>query len=157
MHSKPAPQPFNTSNTKIDELIDEGHKIVMFSQFTKMLDIIEEWTKSSDFYTERIDGSVSSKSRMTAIDRFQESDSAGVFLVSLKAGGVGINLTAADYVIHLDPWWNPAIESQATDRVHRLGQKNKVIVYKLITEGTIEEKIQDWAPPRFLEFGFYQT
>ena len=64
-------------------------------------------------------------------------------MISLKAGGVGINLTAADYVIHCDPWWNPAVESQATDRVHRMGQKNKVIVYKLICEGTVEEKIQD--------------
>ena len=83
------------------------------------------------------------RNRQDAVDRFQESQSAGVFLISLKAGGVGINLTAADYVIHIDPWWNPAIESQATDRVHRMGQKNKVFVYKLIAEGTIEEKIAE--------------
>ena len=80
---------------------------------------------------------------MAAVDRFQNAENPGVFLISLKAGGVGINLTAAEYVIHLDPWWNPATESQATDRVHRMGQKNKVIVYKFITEGTIEEKIQE--------------
>ena len=80
---------------------------------------------------------------MDAVDRFQSAEDPGMFLISLKAGGVGLNLTAADYVIHLDPWWNPAIESQATDRVHRMGQQNKVFVYKLITTGTIEEKIQE--------------
>ena len=115
----------------------------MFSQFTEMLDIISKWTNEKQFYTERIDGSVSAKARMDAVDRFQTREKAGLFLISLKAGGVGLNLTAADYVIHLDPWWNPAIESQATDRVHRMGQQNKVFVYKLITSGTIEEKIQE--------------
>ena len=115
----------------------------MFSQFTEMLDIISKWTNEKQFYTERIDGSVSAKARMDAVDRFQTSEKPGLFLISLKAGGVGLNLTAADYVIHLDPWWNPAIESQATDRVHRMGQQNKVFVYKLITSGTIEEKIQE--------------
>ena len=134
---------FELAKEKILELIDEGHKIVMFSQFTKMLDIMNAWTDKQNIYTERIDGSVSAKARMEAVDKFQEAESAGMFLISLKAGGVGLNLTAADYVIHLDPWWNPAIESQATDRVHRMGQQNKVFVYKLITTGTIEEKIQD--------------
>ena len=134
---------FELAKEKITELIDEGHKIVMFSQFTEMLDIISKWTNEKQFYTERIDGSVSAKARMDAVDRFQTSEKAGLFLISLKAGGVGLNLTAADYVIHLDPWWNPAIESQATDRVHRMGQQNKVFVYKLITSGTIEEKIQE--------------
>jgi SNF2 family DNA or RNA helicase len=108
-----------------------------------MLDIFQKWTESEGLYTERIDGSVTGRNRQDAVDRFQESQSAGIFLISLKAGGVGINLTAADYVIHIDPWWNPAIESQATDRVHRMGQKNKVFVYKLIAEGTIEEKIAE--------------
>ena len=122
--------------------MDEGHKVVMFSQFTEMLDIVNVWTDHHRIYSERIDGTVSAKGRMEAVDRFQTSDGAALFLISLKAGGVGLNLTAADYVIHLDPWWNPAIESQATDRVHRMGQKNKVIVYKFITSGTIEEKIQ---------------
>lgn len=134
---------FELAKEKISELIDEGHKIVMFSQFTEMLDIMGDWTKKERFYTERIDGSVSAKARMDAVDRFQSSEDPGMFLISLKAGGVGLNLTAADYVIHLDPWWNPAIESQATDRVHRMGQQNKVFVYKLITTGTIEEKIQE--------------
>lgn len=134
---------FELAKEKISELIDEGHKIVMFSQFTEMLDIMSDWTKKEGFYTERIDGSVSAKARMDAVDRFQSAEDPGMFLISLKAGGVGLNLTAADYVIHLDPWWNPAIESQATDRVHRMGQQNKVFVYKLITTGTIEEKIQE--------------
>ena len=134
---------FELAKEKITELIDEGHKIVMFSQFTEMLDIMQKWTKEQKIYTERIDGTVSAKGRMDAVDEFQTNEKPGIFLISLKAGGVGLNLTAADYVIHLDPWWNPAIESQATDRVHRMGQKNKVFVYKLITSGTIEEKIQE--------------
>lgn len=133
---------FELVKEKLKELMDEGHKVVMFSQFTEMLDIVNGWTNHHGIYSERIDGTVSAKGRMDAVDRFQTSDDAALFLISLKAGGVGLNLTAADYVIHLDPWWNPAIESQATDRVHRMGQKNKVIVYKFITSGTIEEKIQ---------------
>jgi superfamily II DNA or RNA helicase len=133
---------FDLAKEKIEELVDEGHKIVLFSQFTEMLDIVQEWSTAEKIYTERIDGSITGKGRMQAVERFQTQVGSGLFLISLKAGGVGINLTAADYVIHLDPWWNPAIESQATDRVHRMGQKNKVIVYKMITEGTIEEKIQ---------------
>lgn len=134
---------FELAKTYIEEILDEGHKIVMFSQFTKMLDFVQEWAQHRGHNYERIDGSITGKKRMDAVTRFQESDKATIFLISLKAGGVGINLTAADYVIHLDPWWNPAIESQATDRVHRMGQKNKVIVYKLITENTVEEKIQE--------------
>jgi len=134
---------YELAQEKISELIDEGHKIVLFSQFTQMLDILQTWGKKEKIYMERIDGSVTGKSRSEAVNRYQSHIGAGLFLVSLKAGGVGINLTAADYVIHMDPWWNPAIESQATDRVHRMGQENKVIVYKLITEGTIEEKIQE--------------
>ena len=126
---------------KISELVDEGHKVVVFSQFTKMLDLFESWSQSTGIYYERIDGGVTGKARQDRVDRFQQTDQAGVFYISLKAGGVGINLTSADYVIHVDPWWNPAVESQATDRVHRMGQTNKVFVYKLIAEGTIEEKI----------------
>jgi superfamily II DNA or RNA helicase len=134
---------FELVKEKIIELMEENHKVVMFSQFTGMLDIIQGWVNEQQFYLERIDGKITGKSRQAAIDRFQSKKGAGIFLISLKAGGVGINLTAADYVMHLDPWWNPAIESQATDRVHRMGQKNKVFVYKFIAEGTIEEKIQD--------------
>ncbi len=133
---------FNLATETIAKLVEEGHKVVLFSQFTQMLDILQKWSTSEKIYTERIDGSVTGKNRADAVTRFQTTEKSGLFLISLKAGGVGINLTTADYVIHMDPWWNPAIESQATDRVHRMGQQNKVIVYKLITEGTIEEKIQ---------------
>ncbi len=132
----------DTAKETITELIDENHKIVLFTQFTGVLDMLESWSKENKFYYERIDGSVTGKNRAEAVRRFQETEKAGLFMISLKAGGIGINLTAADYVIHLDPWWNPAVESQATDRVHRMGQKNKVMVYKLIAQGTIEEKIQ---------------
>ena len=133
---------FDLLKDKCSELIQENHKVVIFSQFTSMLDIIQDWIISEDIHYERIDGSVTGKNRINAVDRFQNSNKPTLFLISLKAGGVGINLTSADYVIHVDPWWNPAIEAQATDRVHRMGQKNKVIVYKLISEDTIEEKIQ---------------
>ena len=133
---------FDVIKSKCLELMDEGHKVVLFSQFTSMLDIIETWTTKEGLPIERIDGSITGKKRMEAVDRFQTKEGPCLFLISLKAGGVGLNLTAADYVIHVDPWWNPAIEAQATDRVHRMGQKNKVIVYKFICEGTIEETIQ---------------
>ncbi|MCP4049497.1 MAG: hypothetical protein GY730_02165 [bacterium] len=132
---------FEEAKKRIIELIDEGNKAVIFTQFTGMLDILEDWAQENSIYLERIDGSVTGKKRIASIERFQSSKEAGLFIISLKAGGVGINLTAADYVLHLDPWWNPAVESQATDRVHRIGQKNKVIVYKFISKGTIEEKI----------------
>ncbi len=134
---------FDLAKETILNLIEEDHKIVLFSQFTSMLNIFETWTKQEKIYTERIDGQVTGKARSVAVDRFQAHEGAGLFLISLKAGGVGINLTSADYVIHMDAWWNPAVEAQATDRVHRMGQQNKVIVYKLITEGTIEEKIAE--------------
>lgn len=133
---------FEMMREKVAELIDEDHKVVLFSQFTKMLDIIEKWAKEVGIPTSRIDGSVPAKKRMDIVNDYQKTTTPTLMLISLKAGGMGINLTAADYVIHMDPWWNPAIESQATDRVHRMGQQNKVIVYKLITEGSIEEKIQ---------------
>ena len=132
---------FEMLKDKCSQLIDEGHKVVVFSQFTSMLDIIQKWVTEKNIGFERIDGSISGKDRMKAVDRFQTTETPTLFLVSLKAGGVGLNLTAADYVIHIDPWWNPAIQAQATDRVHRMGQTTKVIVYKLICAGTIEEKI----------------
>lgn len=132
---------FDLGKEYIRDILAEGHKLVVFSQFAKMLDFIQDWLTIENLPFERIDGTVTGKKRNEAVQRFQNTQDPTVFLISLKAGGVGINLTAADYVIHFDPWWNPAAESQATDRVHRMGQKNKVIIYKLITEGTIEEKI----------------
>lgn len=133
---------FELMTDKLKLLIEEKHKAVVFSQFTSMLDILQEWLDEHHIHYERIDGSVTGVARQAAVDRFQNSKEPTVFLLSLKAGGVGINLTAADYVFHMDPWWNPAVESQATDRVHRMGQTQKVVVYKCIAEGTIEEKIQ---------------
>lgn len=122
----------------IPELLEEGRRILLFSQFTEMLDIIAAELKKFkiDFVTLRGD----TRDRKTPVDRFQNRE-VPLFLISLKAGGVGLNLTAADTVIHYDPWWNPAAEDQATDRAHRIGQTKPVFVYKLIVAGSIEEKI----------------
>jgi SNF2 family DNA or RNA helicase len=122
----------------IPELLQEGRRILLFSQFTEMLDLIGAELKKAkiDFVTLRGD----TRDRRTPVDRFQKGE-VPLFLISLKAGGVGLNLTAADTVIHYDPWWNPAAEDQATDRAHRIGQTKPVFVYKLIVAGTIEEKI----------------
>lgn len=124
----------------IDELIDNKHKALVFSQFTKHLHIVEDHLKSKQIKYQYLDGSTPSHLRQEKIDAFQKGE-GDVFLISLKAGGTGLNLTAADYVIHLDPWWNPAVEDQASDRAHRLGQLRPVTVYRLVTENTIEEKI----------------
>jgi SNF2 family DNA or RNA helicase len=122
------------------ELLSEGRKIIVFSQFTSMLDLIRK-----RFDAERIRYSVltgETRDRKSAIDGFQNGAS-DVFLVSLKAGGVGLNLTAADTVILFDPWWNPAVEEQAIDRAHRIGQDKAVFVYRLVASGTIEEKMDE--------------
>jgi superfamily II DNA or RNA helicase len=117
-----------------------GHRVLVFSQFTRLLDLVEPVLQAASLSFVRLDGSTSPSSRTRAVDAFQAGD-ADVFLISLKAGGFGLNLTAATYVIHLDPWWNPAVEAQATDRAHRMGQTRAVTVYRLITEGTIEETV----------------
>ncbi|MCE2983847.1 MAG: SWF/SNF helicase family protein, partial [Parachlamydia sp.] len=122
-------------------LIEGGHKTVIFSQYTRMLNIMREDLQSQGIPFEYLDGS--SKNRLSIVKKFNEDPNIPIFLVSLKAGGSGLNLVGADTVIHYDMWWNPAVESQATDRVHRLGQKNSVSSYKLITLNTIEEKIQE--------------
>jgi superfamily II DNA or RNA helicase len=122
----------------LPELVDEGRRILVFSQFTAMLDLIEAELLGLQIPHVRLDGET--RDRETQVKTFQEGK-APVFLISLKAGGVGLNLTAADTVIHYDPWWNPAVENQATDRAHRLGQDKPVFVYKLIAAGSIEEKI----------------
>ena len=119
--------------------IEGGHKVLVFSQFVTMLKLIERALKDDGVSYEYLDGST--KDRQERVERFQEDPSVGVFLISLKAGGTGLNLTAADTVIHFDPWWNPAVEQQATDRAHRIGQNKVVSVYRLIAAGTIEEKI----------------
>jgi len=122
----------------LEELLDEGRKILLFSQFTSMLDLIETELKRLGISFVRISGDT--VDRETPVREFQEGR-VPLFLISLKAGGTGLNLTAADTVIHYDPWWNPAVEEQATARAHRIGQEKPVFVYKLLTEGTVEEKI----------------
>jgi SNF2 family DNA or RNA helicase len=125
----------------IHNLIEGGHKAVIFSQYTRMLGILREDLEKEGIRFSYLDGS--SKNRMEIVNEFNDDSSIPLFLVSLKAGGVGINLTEADTVIHYDMWWNPAVQSQATDRVHRLGQERPVSVYTLVTLGTIEEKIRE--------------
>ena len=120
--------------------IDEGHKILVFSQFTSVLKNIAGKIAAESIDYSYLDGSVPSRSRMKIVEDFNNGNNP-VFLISLKAGGTGLNLTSADVVIHFDPWWNPAVEEQATDRAHRIGQKHVVEVIKLVAKGTIEEKI----------------
>ena len=122
----------------LPELVDEGRKILVFSQFTSMLALIEDELKQVGLDYALLTGQT--QDREAQIHRFQGGE-VPIFLISLKAGGIGLNLTAADTVIHYDPWWNPAVENQATDRAHRLGQTKPVFVYKLIVAGSIEEKI----------------
>ena len=134
----------------VHQALDGGHKLLLFSQFTSMLDLIcERLTREElDYY--RIDGSVKKEERMKMVDAFQEEGNpVMVFCISLKAGGTGLNLTAADIVIHYDPWWNLAAQNQATDRVHRIGQVNPVTVYQLIAERTIEERIRDLQESKY--------
>lgn len=125
----------------ISQAIDGGHKILIFSQFTSMLDEIGKALADREINYYRIDGSTSKEDRMKYVDAFQ-TDDVPVFCISLKAGGTGLNLTAADIVIHYDPWWNVAAQNQATDRTHRIGQKKIVTVYQLIAEQTIEDRIR---------------
>ena len=126
----------------ITQAIAGGHKILLFSQFTSMLDLIGEELKKAKIDYYRIDGSVKKEARMEMVEQFQNlQNQVSVFCISLKAGGTGLNLTAADIVIHYDPWWNKAAQDQATDRAHRIGQKHAINVYQLIAEETIEQKI----------------
>lgn len=123
----------------IEQLHDEGHKVLLFSQFVTMLTIIRERVEAMGIPIHWLTGST--QDRASVVQAFQEDENASVFLLSLKAGGSGLNLTAASYVILYDPWWNPAVEAQAIDRAHRIGQTQPVIAYRMITKGTIEEKI----------------
>ncbi len=124
----------------VEELRENGHRALVFSQFVDFLGLVREQLEERRVTYEYLDGSTPQAERQKRVDAFQNGSSS-LFLISLKAGGFGLNLTAADYVIHLDPWWNPAVESQATDRAHRIGQTRRVTVYRLITKHTIEEKI----------------
>ncbi|WP_026840365.1 DEAD/DEAH box helicase [Citrifermentans bremense] len=135
---------------KIDFLVDqlmelfaEGHSVLVFSQFTSFLDIVEQGLSQHGIGFSRLDGSTPVSRRKEMVQRFQESAEPGVFLLSLKAGGRGLNLTRASYVFHLDPWWNPAVESQASDRAHRIGQQRQVTITRLLMRHSIEEKMME--------------
>ncbi|WP_283272980.1 DEAD/DEAH box helicase [Spiroplasma sp. SV19] len=139
---------YHNESGKLDALRDifsdltgSGHKILIFSQFTTVLKRIEILAQELNLKYLYLDGKTRSESRVMMTQKFNEDKTINVFLISLRAGGVGLNLTAADVVIHFDPWWNPSIENQATDRAHRIGQQSTVQVIKLIAKGTIEEKI----------------
>jgi len=123
----------------LEEVIDGGHRVLVFSQFVKMLTLLKEKMAQENIEYCYLDGSTTN--RGAVVEQFQKNGAIPVFLISLKAGGVGLNLTGADTVIHFDPWWNPAVEDQATDRAHRIGQTRVVTSYKLITRDTVEEKI----------------
>ena len=122
------------------DIIKNNHKILIFTSFKTALDIVEKELNKQNIKTYTIEGSVNSKKRMELVEKFNNDDT-NVFLITIKSGGTGLNLTSADVVIHLDLWWNPQVENQATDRAHRIGQKNSVEVIKLICKGTIEERI----------------
>jgi superfamily II DNA or RNA helicase len=123
------------------EALDDGHRLLVFSQFTRLLGMVREELAAQEIAHCYLDGSLTPKARQAQVDRFQGDAAIPVFLISLKAGGTGLNLTGADVVIHLDPWWNPAAEAQATDRAHRIGQTRVVTSYKLVVTGTVEEKV----------------
>ena len=122
------------------EIVETGHRALVFSQFVRHLRLVEAWVQAAGLRYCYLDGSTPGGKRQREVDRFQAGE-AEVFLISLKAGGTGLNLTAADYVLHLDPWWNPAAEDQASDRAHRIGQERPVTVYRFVSQGTIEERI----------------
>lgn len=124
----------------LEAILEEGHQAIIFSQFTTYLDIIQHYFREKHWKYSRIDGSQSINKRQEQVELFQSGKNP-IFLISLKAGGVGLNLTAASYVFIMDPWWNPAVESQAIDRAHRIGQKNTLTVYRPLIKGSVEEKV----------------
>ena len=136
----PASSKLATFAETLDELLANRHKVLVFSQFVRHLKLIEEHLAGAGIAYQYLDGSTPAKARAERIAAFQ-AGRGDVFLISLKAGGTGLNLTAADYVIHMDPWWNPAAEDQASDRAHRIGQTRPVTIYRLVAKGTIEEQI----------------
>jgi SNF2 family DNA or RNA helicase len=145
-HPKMVDEKYEGDSGKLEDMLymlrsalSENHKILIFSQFVKHLSIVREYLFKEGLEYAYLDGST--KERQGQVELFQNNDDIRIFLISLKAGGLGLNLTAADYVFLLDPWWNPAVEAQAVDRAYRIGQKNKVFTYKFITKNTVEEKI----------------
>ena len=127
----------------VKEMVESGHKILLFSTYTAMFEIIEKELKKENITYFKLTGQTKVSQRIELVDEFNQNPDIKVFLISLKAGGTGLNLTGADMVIHYDPWWNLSAENQATDRAYRIGQKNNVQVYKLITKNSIEEKIYE--------------
>jgi SNF2 family DNA or RNA helicase len=125
--------------SSLEEIVAEGHKALVFSQFTSLLAIVRQRLDDDGITYEYLDGQTTD--RKARVDRFQRDAACPLFLISLKAGGLGLNLTAADYVFLLDPWWNPAAEAQAIDRAHRIGQTRRVLAARLIARGTVEEKV----------------
>jgi SNF2 family DNA or RNA helicase len=123
----------------LEEVSAEGHKALVFSQWTGLLDLVEPRLREAGIAFTRLDGST--RDRGGVVAGFQRDDGPPVMLVSLKAGGTGLNLTAADHVFLLDPWWNPAVEDQAADRAHRIGQERPVMVYRMVSKDTVEERI----------------
>jgi SNF2 family DNA or RNA helicase len=132
---------FDVLLTRLREIADEGHKALVFSQFTTLLGLLRGRLADEQITYEYLDGRT--RDRAERVTRFETDRECDVFLISLKAGGVGLNLTAADYVFLLDPWWNPAVEAQAIDRAHRIGQTRHVFAYRLIARDTVEEKIAE--------------
>jgi SNF2 family DNA or RNA helicase len=130
----------NAFEELVDELRQGGHRALVFSQFVDQLSLVRERLDTLGISYQYLDGSSTPNARAQSVEAFQTGH-GDLFLISLKAGGFGLNLTAADYVVHLDPWWNPAVEDQASDRAHRIGQTRPVTVYRLVMEGSIEEKI----------------
>jgi SNF2 family DNA or RNA helicase len=124
---------------QVGEVLDEGHKALVFSQFTSLLAIVRDRLDREGITYEYLDGKT--RDRQARVERFQSDAKCKLFLISLKAGGLGLNLTAAEYVFLLDPWWNPAVEAQAIDRAHRIGQSRHVFAYRLIARDTVEEKV----------------
>ena len=124
---------------QLAEVVEEGHKALVFSQFTSLLAIVRSRLDAEGLTYEYLDGRT--RNRAARVERFQNDPDCPIFLISLKAGGLGLNLTAAEYVYLLDPWWNPAVEAQAIDRSHRIGQTQRVFAYRLICRDTVEQKI----------------
>mgnify|MGYP001497823926 CR=1 FL=1 len=137
-HAAPSAK-FDELLPRLEDLAAEGHKALVFSQFTTLLDLLEPRLRERELAFERLDGRT--KNRAARIERFQQDPACPLFLISLKAGGFGLNLTAASYVFLLDPWWNPAVEMQAIDRVHRIGQRQPVFAYRVVCKDTVEERV----------------
>jgi len=137
--TKAASAKFEVLLENLDEVVQEGHKVLVFSQFTSLLALLKPHLDQAGVKYEYLDGATTD--RKARVEHFQSDPGCPVFLLSLKAGGTGLNLTAADYVFLLDPWWNPAVEAQAIDRTHRIGQTRPVFAYRIVARDTIEERI----------------